>query len=266
MTSRTHHFPEVALLITHYNRPKSLSRLLQLFVNYGISFGEIIVSDDHSDPGNLAELLRLQKTFQYQLITSEVNRGLADNINKGQRAVSLPYTLYIQEDFVPKVDFATNFRDGLSCMIADDSIDIIRYYGYFPYPYTKVYDGSFLEMRFKWYYYGYMKFYQYSDMPHLRKSSFLEKFGLYTAGNNSDATEYAMCLSFLKKKGRGLIYKKINSNFDHANNDEEPSTADFRSSWKTSSNVFVRSLRWLYLQLKTCKFHWDYISMKIKAR
>lgn len=262
MTKETDCFDQIALLVTHYNRPQSLFRLLQQFEYLGISFGEIIVSDDGSKQEYVEELVSRSKTFNYRLIKAESNKGLGNNINKGQTAVTLPYTLYVQEDFVPKQAFISNLRIGLGALINDSSLDIVRYYAYFNYPFTKPYSGRFREMYFKWYYWGYMKFYQYSDHPHLRRSTFLEKFGHYKEGINSDGTEYAMCLSFLKAKGKGIIYDDIGANFDQVNDQLEPSTATFRKDWKSGNNLFVKGLRKIYLQFKTCKYHIDYFTKK----
>lgn len=44
----TFEFPEVTLVITHYNRSTSLERLLQSIKDLKCSFNEIIVSDDGS--------------------------------------------------------------------------------------------------------------------------------------------------------------------------------------------------------------------------
>ncbi len=44
------HFPDITLLITHYNRSSSLERLLAAMQRTQCSFGEIIVSDDGSKP------------------------------------------------------------------------------------------------------------------------------------------------------------------------------------------------------------------------
>ena len=96
-----HNFPNVSLLITHFNRPDSLRRLLERFNSLSCYFGEIIVSDDCSKKDNLAKLAKLKDEFDFTLVTSTVNKGLGNNLNKGQDRVSKPYTLYVQEDFVP---------------------------------------------------------------------------------------------------------------------------------------------------------------------
>ncbi len=191
-TSPGYHFDDVTLLVTHYNRSSSLGRLLDAFKKYRITFFSVIVSDDGSKPEHQEKLREIQKAHAFQLVTTPVNKGLGNNINKGQDAVTTPYTLYIQEDFVPKENFAVHFNDALDCMNEDDSLDLVRFYSYFKYPYTIPFRKGFSKMIFKaapWYT-NHLKFYYYSDHPHLRRTSFFEKFGRYPEGLKGDVTEY----------------------------------------------------------------------------
>ncbi|HVZ24538.1 MAG TPA: glycosyltransferase, partial [Sediminibacterium sp.] len=103
-------FQQVTLLVTHYNRSSSLERLLHAFTAIGCRFGDIVVSDDGSRDEHLQKIKQLQQHLGFRLITTAVNKGLGNNINKGQDAVSTPYTLYVQEDFEPAADFAAHFR------------------------------------------------------------------------------------------------------------------------------------------------------------
>ena len=48
-----HSFPEITLLITHFNRSRSLENMLKTFRNLGCEFGEVVVSDDGSDVAHL---------------------------------------------------------------------------------------------------------------------------------------------------------------------------------------------------------------------
>lgn len=249
------HFAEVTLLITHYNRSQSLQRLLQGFEELDCTFGQIVVSDDGSKPEHLQVLQSLQHSHTFDLITTPVNKGLANNINKGQDAVKQPYTLYVQEDFVPKQAFATHFQDALQLMHQNERLDIIRLYAYFPYPYLKPYEKGFSEMVFKGQLWNmdHLKFYYYSDHPHLRRSTFFQKFGRYKEGTNSDQAEFQMCLSFIKHDGKGLFFDAFTTLFDQANSSSEPSTATFRADWKQNSTPWVRMLRWGYLKYRFLK-------------
>ncbi|RYE35117.1 MAG: glycosyltransferase [Sphingobacteriaceae bacterium] len=261
MVMDAHHYSQVALLITHYNRSQSLKRLLQTFEKQQIIFGEIIVSDDGSELFHQAELKRLQSEFGFKLIESDENKGLGNNINKGQSAVTKPYTLYIQEDFIPKPAFATHFEEALQLMESNKELDIARFYAYFAYPKLRPYQKDFAEMIFSWRTLNHLKFYAYSDHPHLRRSNFFEKFGHYPEGKNGDQTEYQMAVSFLKNKGKGLFYNQFNMLFDQCNSSAEPSTMN-RSEWRQSKNFLILLIRAFYLKFKLIKSHLDLLLAK----
>ncbi|TKK72033.1 glycosyltransferase [Ilyomonas limi] len=253
-----HSFSEVSLLITHCNRSRSLERLLQAFKNLQCSFGEIVVSDDGSKPEHLAYIQQLQHTYVFTLVTTPVNKGLGNNINKGQDAVSLPYTLYVQEDFEPSEQFAQAFGDALYIMQQRNDIDIVRLYAYFSYPYKKPFGNGFSKMKFHaapWYT-NHLKFYVYSDHPHLRRSDFLEKFGRYAEGVKGDITEYRMAVSFIKHKGKGLFYDDFTKVFYQRNSAAEPSTMN-RSNWRESQKPVLLMIRAIYLKFKLLKCTFD---------
>jgi len=251
-----HHFNEVSLLITHYNRSQSLERLLQAFAAQQCVFGEIIVSDDSSKPEHQIKLKQLQTVYQFKLIETAKNKGLGNNINKGQDAVKMPYTLYVQEDFVPMPGFAHHFNDALQMMQSNQKLDIVRFYAYFIYPYLKPYHKGFSEMIFSTWTLNHLKFYYYSDHPHLRRSSFLNKFGRYAEGIKGDLTEYRMAISFLKKQGGGLFYDQFNTLFEQHNSAAEPSTMN-RSSWRQNKSKITLIARYFYLKIKLLKCHLD---------
>jgi len=253
------YFENITLLITHYNRSSSLERLLHTFVNQHIKFANIVVSDDASQPAHLEKLETLKNKFNFRLITTPVNKGLGNNINKGQDAVTTPYTLYVQEDFEPKEAFAVHFKDALELMDKDAGLDIVRFYAYFSYPYLKPYAKGFSEMLFKpgLFAANHLKFYVYSDHPHLRLSNFMQKFGRYPEGIKGDITEYRMALSFVQKHGRGLFFNNFNELFYQKNSADEPSTMN-RSSWRESKNPAALGLRAIYLKFKLVKWSWDY--------
>lgn len=254
MTINGYYFDGVTLLITHYNRSRSLERLLVAFKQLNCSFADIVVSDDGSLAEHQQVLLELQQQYNFQLITTPTNQGLGHNINKGQDAVRTPYTLYVQEDFVPKPSFAEHFEDALRFMNQDKQLDTVRFYAYFHYPYVKPYKAGFSEMIFKpmpWYT-DHLKFYYYSDHPHLRRSTFFDKFGRYAEGENGDITEFRMCLSYIKNGGKGLLFDKFRTVFEQANSSVEPSTATFRSDRNLSKKTY-RFLRKFYLVYRFAK-------------
>ncbi|PSR56655.1 glycosyl transferase family 2 [Adhaeribacter arboris] len=259
MAPTTYFFEGITLLITHYNRSHSLERLLRTFKEQNCSFQDIVVSDDGSKIEHLTKLKDLQAILPFRLITTEKNQGLGHNINKGQDAVNTPYTLYIQEDFVPKPIFNRSLQNALSFMAEKKELDMVRFYAYFKYPFLKPYKNGFSEMLFSpWpWYWGYQKFYYYSDHPHLRRSNFLEKFGRYPEGLKGDVTEYRMMMSFIQKKGQGLFYDNFQSLFDQQNSSAEPSTMK-RNYWRESEQPLVTVARHFYRHLKfNVDFHFS---------
>jgi glycosyltransferase involved in cell wall biosynthesis len=253
--ANTYHFNDVSLLVTHYNRSRSLERLLNSFKNLGISFADIVVSDDGSKPEHLHYLESLQDVLGFRLVTTEKNKGLGNNINKGQDAVITPFTIYVQEDFDPLPVFPAHFTDGLNIIRQRNDIDIVRFFAYSKYPYLKPLGNGFAEMVFNVWKAGYKKFYAYSDHPHLRRSNFFEKFGRYAEGQKVEKTEYLMMMSFLRKKGKGIIYENIHDLFEQKNSSAEPSTVR-RNFWRESEGIVFANMRHLYRHLK---FNFDYL-------
>ncbi|QRQ99571.1 glycosyltransferase [Dyadobacter sandarakinus] len=248
-------FDGVTLLVTHYNRSQSLEQLLKSFRLLGCRFADIVVSDDGSRPEHIAYLEALRGEYPFRLITTPQNRGLGNNINKGQDAVKTPLTLYVQEDFTPTAIFPQKFAKALELMQSEPELDMVRFYAYFEYPYLKPAGDGFYRMGFGVLKPGYRKFYVYSDHPHLRRTSFFEKFGRYVEGQKGDVTEYTMMMSFLKKKGKALFYKDFQGLFLQKNSEDEPSTMK-RTAWRESENFFITQLRHLYRHLK---FNFDYL-------
>ncbi len=257
MQTPTTYFPNVTLLVTHYNRSNSLERLLHSFERMGCSFGDVVVSDDGSQPEHIAAVRSLSQKMGFRLITTPKNRGLGNNINKGQDAVVTAYTLYVQEDFEPAMDFPAHFSDALSILEERKEIDIARFYAYFKYPYLKPLSEGFSEMRFSIWKPGYLKFYAYSDHPHLRRSNFFDRFGRYTEGVKGDITEYRMMMSFLQHQGKGIFYEEFRSLFEQKNSNDEPSTmTSSRNYWREADNGIVWLMREIYRHLK---FNLDYL-------
>jgi len=254
----TERFGNVSLLITHYNRSRSLENLLKSFARQNCSFCEIIVSDDGSAFEHIQYIKGLQHRFPFRLLTATANKGLGNNINKGQDAVQSEYTLYVQEDFQPAEDFKIHFKHAVEIMQERIDADMIRFYAYFKYPYLQKYKYGFSEMIFKLSKPGYKKFYAYSDHPHLRRSSFFKKFGRYAEGVKGDVTEYKMMMSFLQKKGKCFFYEDYRNLFYQLNSEEEPSTMK-RNSWRESRNPLIDFMRELY---RHTKFNIDFIFKK----
>ncbi|WP_179414207.1 glycosyltransferase [Mucilaginibacter sp. E4BP6] len=251
-------FNTTTLLVTHYNRSASLERLLKAFADQDIIFVDIVVSDDGSKPEHLERLKSMQNTYPFRLITTPFNKGLGNNINKGQDAVNTPYTLYVQEDFDPFPGYKKHLQDALSIADERGDIDMIRFYAYFKYPYLKPYRYGFSEMIFKLWYPGYRKFHCYSDHPHLRRSTFFDKFGRYAEGIKGDRTEFLMAVSFLKNKGKAMFYEDFKGLFDQINSNDEPSTMK-RSDLRQSPNVVIAFVRSIY---RNIKYYYEYNNAK----
>ncbi len=242
-------FENITLLITHYNRSSSLERLLKSFNTLNCEFKEIIVSDDCSKNDHLNKIRELQAVYRFKLVESRINKGLANNINKGQDEVVTPLTLYIQEDFVPYDIFPEKLKLAVQYMQEKTDLDMVRFYAYFNYPMLKPYKGGFSEMIFKPFSWGYKKFYYYSDHPHLRRKNFTEKFGRYAEGIKSDRAEYKMMFSFIKNKGKSLFYDDFKGLFDQKNDAVEPSTIK-RNFLREGDNFLLVGIRHLYRHIR----------------
>ncbi|EOR94984.1 hypothetical protein ADIARSV_1855 [Arcticibacter svalbardensis MN12-7] len=245
----TYIFSEVTLLITHYNRSSSLERLLKSFQTLNCIFKDVVISDDCSSADHQKYLKKIQKELPFRLITTPMNKGLGNNLNKGQDAVLTPFTLYVQEDFVPTEIFPIHFKDALDIMKERSDFDIIRFYAYSPYPYLKDFGKGYSEMIIKPWYTNSNKIYYYSDHPHLRRSDFFKKVGRYTEGIKGDRTEYRMCISFIQNKGKGLFYNEFKTLFTQENSEAEPSSMS-RKSWTTSKNPLIFAIRYAYRQVR----------------
>ncbi|MCW3123426.1 MAG: glycosyl transferase family 2 [Flavipsychrobacter sp.] len=247
-------FPGITLLITHYNRSSSLERLLATFRRLNCTFAEIIVSDDASRPEHLDNVKAMQHEYNFRLVTTPINRGHGNSINKGQDLVTTPYTIYVQEDFVPSDIFPEHLADAFQFMEKDETLDYIRFWALADsYPDLKPYGKGFSEMQYKLTTLNHLKFYQYSDTPHLRRSNFFERFGRYKEGLKGDVIDYRMAISFLQNKGKGLFYNNYNSLFAHENSEDEPSMMRELINWRQRRNLFTRPLRWAYLKYKWIK-------------
>jgi len=242
-------FSDVTLLVTHYNRSRSLENLLRTVQLLDCRFGEIIVSDDGSQATHIGQMVALQKEIPFRLLTTPQNKGLGNNINKGQDAVRTPYTLYIQEDFEPTPAFVPQLKRALEFLQKDPELDLVRFYAYLLYPYLKPYAEGFSEMQFLNWGTNYKKIYVYSDHPHLRRSTFLQKFGRYVESRNVDKTEYRMCVSFIKNRGKALFFNDYQRLLHQKNSSAEPSSFQ-RRGWTQSDHPLITMLRNVYRQVK----------------
>lgn len=254
-----HIFHDTTLYITHYNRSASLERLLETIIDLNCVFAEIVISDDGSKPEHINHIKNLQEKFKFRLVSSPVNRGLGNNLNKGLETIETPFILYIQEDFIPTQKFVSIYQSSLDILESDKDIDLIRFYASTTYPYQKFFNADYVELDYHFWKLDYHKIYVYGDQPHVRRNTFLKKFGKYKEGIHGDKTEYAMCISFLQNKGRALLYKDFKSLFTHNNTIFEPSTMA-RQPLKNSNKFAIRLLRDVY---RFIKYNFDIVFMKM---
>ncbi|MCH5720426.1 glycosyltransferase family 2 protein [Niabella hibiscisoli] len=245
----SNYFPDISLLVTHYNRSASLENLLQSFIKVGCSFGAIVVSDDGSNDVHTNKLRELQATYNFNLVPAIKNGGLGRNLNKGDDAVTTPYTLYVQEDFEATEKFPQALQDAFDMMSEDRSLDMAKFYAYYSHPYLTDFKKGFSKITIPALATDYTKIYAYTDHPHLRRSDFFEKFGRYPEGLKGDVTEYKMCISFLQNKGQAIFYNDFTGLFIQKNSEAEPSTMS-RTAWKQKNSFFISLLRTFYRQVK----------------
>lgn len=251
-----YHFRDVTLFITHYNRSRSLDRLLRSLARLNCTFDDTVVSDDASRPEEMAEVLRLQEAYKFRLVTTPQNRGYGNCINKGMAVITTPYTLYLQEDFVPFDIFPQHFADALGIMNEDKSVDYIRFWAIEDMKFNlKPYGRGFSEMIYNFWNPSHKKFYQFSDTPNIRRSTFTEKFGKYREGVYGDITDYYMAISFLHNKGKGLFFDKYDTLFSHDDH-EEGSRIRPLINWRQNTNIVIRAMRFVFLRYKWMKGTW----------
>ncbi|MEI6048266.1 MAG: glycosyltransferase [Bacteroidota bacterium] len=253
MVGESTYFGEITLLITHYNRSISLERLLKSFEEKQIRFNEIVVSDDCSKSEHLKNLEMFADRYGIRLVLTAKNKGLANNINKGQRAVKTPFTLYVQEDFTPTDLFCKSLIDGLTIIKEDEKTDLVRFYAYRKHPYLRPVKNEFAEMEFHFWCPNASQFNCYSDHPHLRKRNFLEKFGDYKEGIKSDRAEFKMVISFLQHKGKAIIHNNYQGIFIQENSSQEPSQVARKKVKKylqLTDSFVIKFARTIYRNIK----------------
>ena len=257
------HLNTTSLLITHYNRSESLSILLQRLEDLQIKFFEIIVSDDCSAEKHLNQLKNLRERFNFTLLTTPKNKGLGASLNALHNHASSDYLLYVQEDFVPGKALAAALDKGYKLLHNDPQWDLIRFYA-FPwaqFPYQKKFKDGFNELVFSispWYA-SHLKFFMYSDHPHLKRKNFAKKFGPYKENVKPDIAEQTMCRSFLKNNGKALYFEQNQTLFEHENTEEEPAYQRHKSSLVMKLKNY-KPVYWAYLKFRLMKETFGYLT------
>lgn len=223
----------------------------------------MIISDDGSKAEHVIYLLQLRRQYGFRLLTTPANCEKGSDINLGQDATTLPFTLYLQEDFEPTSNFVPYFTNALTMMEHDEKWDIARLYSSVAYPYTKPLGEGFSEMKFHhapWYT-NHNKFYMYTDEPHLRRSNFLQKFGRYSEAVPRTESEYRMAVSFIKKKGKGLFCDNHTMLFTERKERTELYANDNNKIIKKRKNV-IAFVQAVYLKIRLLKCTFDLAFMR----
>lgn len=256
------HLAQTSLLITHYNRSSSLKLLLSKMDLLNISFSKIIVSDDHSDMQHLSALEEMSIQFGFELLTTPVNKGLGASLNALQQAASSELLFYVQEDFVPEPSLRNALAKGVEIMMQTKNWDLIRFYAFpwAPYPYRRSFGNGFSELKFSLSptYNSHLKFFMYSDHPHLKRREFARKFGAYREGVSGDQTEQGMCRAFLKNNGKALYYEDHQHLFAHENSADEPAQDRSQGSISQRMKQFAPVYS-LYLHYRLARETFKYI-------
>jgi glycosyltransferase involved in cell wall biosynthesis len=191
--------PLLSILITHYNRPDFLRRLidalrkLQLLAQF-----EVIVSDDGSDDEAASAISDLPID---KLVRSELNCGLANNINKGIKACSGEFIMYCQEDFVPVADLSKDLT-GFFGLLRTGDLDMIRLTANYKFPkLMPISDDVSLIPRLSVRNYLYNHF-RYSDHPFLVRSDFFDRFGFYLEGTSTLFGESEYMVRIMRSKAK----------------------------------------------------------------
>src|SRR5690606_7210222 len=126
---------------------------------------------------------------------SNVNSGLASNLNRGLKACSGDYILYCQEDFLLKKSLKNIFEECFK-ILDTGKLDMIRLTA--NYKFNKLSDVSENVSKIPKFSINnfYINTFRYSDNPFITKPSFFNKYGYYldkTSGAYGE-TEYAIRL------------------------------------------------------------------------
>lgn len=86
--------------------------------------------------------------------------------------------------------------------------------------------------------------------------------GRYAEGINGDQTEMRMSLSFIRHKGKSLLYDHQYDLLTQENSADEPSTATFRKTLKDNGSFPVVIAKWLYARFKFVKLNLQLLQTK----
>ncbi|MDO7172711.1 glycosyltransferase family 2 protein [Mariniflexile sp. AS56] len=190
--------PLISILITHYNRPIDLLQCIQAIRDAHFENVEIVVSDDGSE----MDTVKLIQSYGIDtLVLSDVNKGLASNINKGLKACKGEYVIYCQEDFKLNLQINTVLPECIELLNAK-LVDIVRFTSNFKFnKLIKLTEAVSLIPRFSFKNFK-QNYYRYSDHPFITKRQFYNEFGYYLEGTSGryGETEYSIRICNSKAK------------------------------------------------------------------
>jgi glycosyltransferase involved in cell wall biosynthesis len=188
-------FPTISVVVVGYKRPKELKLTVQSFlniVNYPRDKIEMILCDDGS-PDEMKEQMR-QLDFD-KFIFANQNEGIGGNTNKGIRVAKGDFILQLQDDWV----FEGNpefLKIALLAFNEFPRIGMIKFREANTLPCTidtlsngtkiKIYKNNRGKSSLA-------GDYAYTDNPHIKRTDFHKKLGLYKEGAPMHKVELNFC-------------------------------------------------------------------------
>lgn len=202
---------QISFLITHYNRPLDLLKCLEAIKSLNVSDSEIVVCDDASNEEHLKILLGCAID---KLIVSEMNQGLAANINKGIRACEGEYIIYCQEDFLLN-PLIRNILPECLDLLKKGKADIIRFTSNFAF--NKLIPlSTTISLIPKFSFRNFLQnYYQYSDHPFVTRKKFYHKYGDYLENTSGRYGELEYSIRILKSNAKiGITNQTLAATID----------------------------------------------------
>lgn len=246
---------KLSVLITHYNRPKALQKCLEAILKLNFNcLIELVVSDDGSEPENLRAIQQLQIDH---LVTTSKNQGLASNLNRGIKACTGDFIMYVQEDFIIKPEILNVLPESMD-LISNGQLDMVRYRANYVFQHLiPVSQHIFRIPRFSFKNFNINTF-QYSDNPFLTTRSFFESLDYFLENTSGPYGETEFAIRVLKSKAKIGIADK---NYFAANTESSSvmvtTTIKRHSGFKRKLKRFARAVRqhveWLCYNPRTRK-------------
>lgn len=188
----------LSILITHYNRPAALSKVVKAFREIESPVPvEIVVSDDASE-----QVIAVPGIDT--LVVSPVNQGLAHNLNKGIRACRGDFILYCQEDYLPLGTLPDRLPELLG-LLRGEKVDMVRLAANYTFPKTlPLSDNARLIPRFHLKNFFFNQF-RYSDNPFIVRRDFFDRFGYYLENTNAHYGENEYAIRMMRSPARIAI-------------------------------------------------------------